>query len=179
MPPKHGGKRKGAAAVPDRATEPVRPESGVPTCNSTAMPILESLPAADATILAEVRLLGHYPRSLNANGRDTANEKREEEEKLYQRVKRRKNSMDPQCKAFLDAVKNFGGVKEATDAWERAASARPSSAASSAEAGPLWERAASARPTPPGNVATECVAAILRNAKSQDASAEDRKDEAL
>ena len=80
------------------------------------MPAMDTLVDADAGILAEVLLLGHYPRSLDAKGLDTAPQGRKDERNLRRRLDTRKKSMDPQLKKFIDAVKDAGGVSEAMEA---------------------------------------------------------------
>ena len=100
-------------AVVARAAEP---GAGHPDIDATEMPALTALPAVDAGLLAEIQLLGHYPRSLNAGSRDTASAHRKAEHALHKRLERRKTSMDSRCLAFLKAVKDIGIVKQALDA---------------------------------------------------------------
>ena len=88
MPPKTNGKRKAsessiAASASDRAPEPVVAASASDTTTHTgrgvAMPDLKDLPGADAVILTQVQLLGHHPRSLNADALGTTTQERIEE----------------------------------------------------------------------------------------------------
>ena len=88
MAPKRNGKRKDS----DPGTTATEPGAGDgASANSRApvpLPSPETLPDMDAAILAEVRLLGHYPGSLNAGSQDTATNDRKAEETLYQQIKR-------------------------------------------------------------------------------------------
>ena len=77
------------------------------------MPALEDLPTPDADLLASIQILGHFPRDLNGTALETATTARKNERNLYQRFKRRKKTMHPQCLAFIDAVKDLGGVRQA------------------------------------------------------------------
>ena len=84
-----------------------------------SMPPAKNLPVVDAALLEEVKLLGHYPRSLNATSFDGAGNERKQEHYLHKRLKRRKASMDSQVQGFLNAVQKLGSVESAVALREK------------------------------------------------------------
>ena len=76
-------------------------------------PPAESLPDVDVVLLAEIEILGHYPRNLNGRSLETATETRRNERNLYKRLQSRKSKMEPQCIAFIDAVRELGSFRNA------------------------------------------------------------------
>jgi hypothetical protein len=64
--------------------------------------------AEDAVLLEKVRVLGHYPRSLNAASQATASKERRDEKNLCQHLKRRRKTMHSSCHEFLAVVKAEG-----------------------------------------------------------------------
>ena len=107
MAPKTGGgKRKGrdeGHLTPTGGAVQHLPSSQI------QVPDVEALPVADRTILADIQALGHYPERNSA---------------LYKRLKRRASKMNPVCFAFIEAIKQYGGVCEVRSAaaLERSAS---------------------------------------------------------
>ena len=127
MAPKGKAKRK--APDVDAATSAQQaPDDAEPV-----MPDLASLPEADATILRQVLSLGHYPKSLNRASSEKASQDRKDERNLLQRLVCRGKTMDPQCLAFLEAVRKHGSVEAAQEAALSSAPA-PATAASSSRA---------------------------------------------
>ena len=92
----------------DRATEPVQADStsqaGV-NVKSLYKVAIQSAPDKDVALLTEVKLLGHYPRSLNYDSRSSATEERQAEAALYKLLGKRRKTLKPECLAYLDALK--------------------------------------------------------------------------
>ena len=150
MAPKGSAKRKAPDGVAASSAQQA------PAVAEPVMPDLASLPEEDATILAQVVSLGRYPRRMN-------------ERNLLRRLERRTKSMDPQCLAFLEAVRKHGSVEAAQEAALTSAPATATAASSSRAAEPV---------VPPSGAASSSCASVLagpaepkRNAKRKSSDA--------
>jgi hypothetical protein len=143
MPPKRDGKRKTPDTLsPDRATEPVVDDSAtnagassasttqhratagatsdqqaniVANVESLYRAAIETAPEKDVAFVTEIKLLGHYPRSLNFDSRSSATQERQEEASLYKRLGKRRKTLGLECLAFLDALKQQESSSRASE----------------------------------------------------------------